>query len=218
MYFTILYVSSLGICCCYSEFQILAPLNNNRADAEVQVSRMGGKDHSEKEKEKEEKWDRWWELCQTNKVSSSNWGPVAPYPIYPTLINGDVNTGFLFLPPNNVRVVVEHRRWTNYQRTDRDTSSQHRRWRWGKEWPARVNKKELYFMRYVLRTLNWTERNSEKYDMMGGLVWKPVTAVPVVPAADLFGTRDGISPKKNSNLFGTNISDCSWQNPNMWRQ
>jgi len=37
----------------------------------------------------------------------------------------------------------------------------------------------------------------------------PVTAVPVVPAADLFGTRDGISPKKNSNLFGTNISDCS---------
>ena len=36
-----------------------------------------------------------------------------------------------------------------------------------------------------LRTLNWTERNSEKYGMMGGLVWNPVTAVPLVPAAEL---------------------------------
>ena len=30
-----------------------------------------------------------------------------------------------------------------------------------------------------------TERNSEKNGMMGGLVLKPVTAVPVVPAAEL---------------------------------
>ena len=63
----------------------------------------------------------------------------------------------------------------------------------GKEWPERVNKKELYFMRYVLRTLNWTERNSEKYDMMGGLVWKPVTAVPVVPAVELLIGQRGPS-------------------------